>query len=72
MVFGTNDCFKRLCEKRSAYMDGTFNTCPEPFYQLFILHFLKGKRMIPAQYCFFSSEQTPLYKRFFLWLVVDK
>jgi hypothetical protein len=69
MVFGTNDCFKRLCEKRSAYMDGTFYTCPEPFYQLFIVHFLKGKRMVPALYCFFSSKQTPLYKRFFVWLV---
>jgi hypothetical protein len=71
MVFGTDECFTALCRTSKVFMDGTFFVCPVPFYQLFILHYLDGDRMIPALYVLLTAKTADIYTRFFVWLSAE-
>jgi hypothetical protein len=64
MVFGTDEAFTALCGTTKVFMDGTFYMCPVPFYQLFVLHYLDGDRMIPAPYVLFTTKTAEIYTRF--------
>jgi hypothetical protein len=71
LVLGTDSCFKTLCGMDRAFMDGTFYVCPHPFAQLFIVHYLQGRRMIPALYCLFTGKSSEMYQQFFTWLCAE-
>lgn len=64
-VFGTAQFFKRLCEADCVFADGTFKTCPEPFYQLYILHILIGERMRPMLFCLCTRKTRRTYDELF-------
>jgi hypothetical protein len=68
MVLGTDTNFENLCREETVFVDGTFFVCPDPYYQLFIVHYLFGDRMIPALYCLFTHKSEDMYRRFFLWM----
>ena len=40
LVFGLMSAFQALCESESWYVDGTFTVCPNPFVQLFTIHYI--------------------------------
>jgi hypothetical protein len=61
LVFGTVEMFTRLANSLKWFMDGTFQTCPEIFFQLFIIHILIGTRVIPCLYCFLERNTTWMY-----------
>ncbi|KAL3698111.1 hypothetical protein R1sor_012187 [Riccia sorocarpa] len=48
MVFGAPSDFRDLCHASHVYMDGTFDSCPELFRQLFSLHAFFGERQATA------------------------
>jgi hypothetical protein len=68
MVWGTDVAFANLCAADEVFVDGTFKTCPAPFYQLFIIHHLEGERMIPGLYGFLTHKCSAQYIRLFRWL----
>ncbi|CAF1596571.1 unnamed protein product [Didymodactylos carnosus] len=37
-VFGTLSSLQQLCSSDHLFMDGTFSSCPSPFYQLYTIH----------------------------------
>ncbi|KAL3685164.1 hypothetical protein R1sor_003186 [Riccia sorocarpa] len=47
MVFSAPSDFRDLCHASHVYMDGTFDTCPSLFRQLFTLHAFFGGRHVP-------------------------
>jgi hypothetical protein len=71
MVFGSDESFRLLCLAEEAYMDGTFFVAPHPYYQLFIIHFLRGHRMIPTLFCFLSRKTKETYQHLFTWIATE-
>lgn len=50
-------------------MDGTFSVCPEPFFQLFTIHyFFDNDRAIPALYCLLSGKPEFVYVKLFTFI----
>ena len=41
VIFTTTDNMRYLSEVERIYMDGTFQTCPSIFYQIFTIHIQK-------------------------------
>ena len=41
IMFATDDNIAILCEADTIYIDGTFQTCPKPFYQIYSIHAFK-------------------------------
>ena len=69
IVFGLRSLFMKLCESLQWYMDGTFNACPEPFSQLFTIHyFFDENRLIPALYCLLTGKPEFVYKKLFMFI----
>jgi hypothetical protein len=68
MVWGKDVAFANLCAADEVFVDGTFKTCPGPFYKLFIIHHLQGERMIPGLYVFLTHKCSGQYMRLFRWL----
>ena len=58
---------KRLLNTSQVFMDGTFKSCPNPFYQLFILHSYDSQTglKIPCGYILMSTKSEPLYYEVF-------
>ena len=44
-------------------MDGTFQTCPSLFYQIFTLHAFKNGKQFPFVYCLLPGKSRLLYLR---------
>ncbi|KAL3679042.1 hypothetical protein R1sor_021998 [Riccia sorocarpa] len=61
IVFGTFANFDTLCERSDIYMDGTFDSCPHLFQQLFIIHAFFGERQVPLLYVLMSSKDREAY-----------
>jgi len=47
VVFSTQTNLKYLTVCDVLYVDGTLKNCPEPFYQLFIIHGAKNANYTP-------------------------
>ncbi|KAL2631004.1 hypothetical protein R1flu_015690 [Riccia fluitans] len=65
IVFGTYSDFDTLCERSNIYMDGTFDTCPHLFQQLFTIHAFFGERQVPLLYVLMSSKGREAYVSLF-------
>ncbi|KAL2629042.1 hypothetical protein R1flu_013728 [Riccia fluitans] len=57
--------FDTLCEHSNIYMDGTFDTCPHLFQQLFTIHAFFGERQVPLLYVLMSSKDRETYVSLF-------
>ena len=53
VVFATDTNIKILCEADTIYVDGTFQTCPKLFYQIFTIHAFKQGKQHPSL-CFLA------------------
>lgn len=71
LVFGLWSVFLELCGSDCWYMDGTFRVCPDPFYQLFTIHYFFSDHSIPGLYCLLTAKTEFVYKRLFT-LIKDK
>lgn len=62
-VFGTWERFRKMCEAQTAFADGTFKTCPHPFYQVYIIHVVheNGVRMRPCIWCLLTRKTGEIY-----------
>ncbi|KAL3697452.1 hypothetical protein R1sor_011528 [Riccia sorocarpa] len=61
IVFGTSSDFDVLCNATHVYMDGTFDSCPELYRQLFTLHALFEEQQVPLLYVLMSSKERVAY-----------
>ena len=50
IMFATDANIKLLCKAQTIYVDGTFQTCPSLFYQVFTIHAFKNGRQFPLVY----------------------
>lgn len=64
-VFGTHDNLKRLQEATHWLMDGTFETTPPHYQQVFTIHAFVGGKLIPLIYCLLISKSTIEYVELF-------
>ena len=51
IIFSTSDNLRHLSESEKIYEDGTFQTCPKLFYQIFTLRSTKYRKQLPFAYC---------------------
>ena len=59
------------CEADRMYVDGTFQTCPRLFYQIFSCHIFKHGKQFPVVYAFLPAKSRATYERMFT-LIQDK
>ncbi len=65
LVFGTKDFFIKMCSTENLYSDGTFNSVPKIFMQLYTFHgFYKGE-MIPFIFALLPNKTNQTYLRLF-------
>jgi hypothetical protein len=62
-IFGTLESLKQLSksEKNHLFFDGTFKSCPNPFYQLYSVHSLTNDLSTPKLYTLLSDKRGPTY-----------
>ena len=65
IIFATNGNIKLLCEAETIYVDGTFQTCPSLFYQVFTIHAFKNGKQFPLIYALLPDKTQAMYIRAF-------
>ena len=70
-VFCINNFFKIMCDTDTIFMDGTFNTVPKIYTQLYTLHGFFKDQMIPFIYILLPDKKLTTYLRIFR-LLQDK
>ena len=61
-VFYSEQMNMFLAEITNMQFDGTFNTVPKQFYQLWTIFVSVGRYSLPAIHCLMSSKSQDLYK----------
>ena len=65
-IFASNFGIEMLRQSKVIFVDGTFQTCPTPFKQLFILMAqLTGGSHIPVVFGLLPNKPTPTYLKIF-------
>ena len=64
-VFATDQMAQTLLDCSAILCDGTFKSCPRPFYQLFTIHGLKINRKIPLVWAFSDGKTAGQYRKIF-------
>ena len=65
IIFSTAAYLKHLSQSEKVYVDGTFQTCPKLFYQIFTLHSMKYGKQFPFAYCLHPGKSRGIYLRAF-------
>lgn len=65
LVFGTSENIGRLVLNKNWYMDGTFASCPNLFYQLFTIHYLENRTAFPMVFALLPNKQQSTYQQLF-------
>lgn len=65
VIFATAENLQRLAVADTIFVDGTFGTCPQLFYQIFTLHATVNGRHVPLIYCLLPNKQQVMYVRVF-------
>ena len=65
VIFATNENLMKLVEADTLYVDGTFQTCPRVFYQIFTIHATYAGKHIPLVYCLLPNKRQETYERVF-------
>jgi len=68
LIFTTNDNLEYLNTNSSWYIDGTFDSCPDLFYQMLTIHVLAKGRNLPCIYTLLPSKKQSAYKSVFEWV----
>ena len=56
IIFSTAANLKHISQSEKIYVDGTFQTCPKLFYQIFTLHSMKYGETIPIFLLYFRRN----------------
>lgn len=67
LIFGTQGNLERLATCARAYSDGTFDTVPPLFTQLYSVHGLIHHFVRPLVYGLLPRKDRPTYLRFFTY-----
>ena len=65
ILLGTLAMLTFLVSKLIWYMDGTFQTSPDNFAQIFTLHAFEGDRLFPCLWALLTHKAQPVYDRLF-------
>jgi len=65
IILGSPDKVLYLAHTSHTFMDGTFSTSSDLYYQLFIIHGKVGKTVIPLCYIFLVSKKKNIYLKAF-------
>ena len=57
----TTSNIRNLAEADKVFMDGTFQTCPRLFYQIFTIHAFKNGKQFPFAYCLLPGKSRAVY-----------
>ena len=63
LIFATDDNIRQLCRADTVYGDGTFQTCPRLFYQIFTLHIFCHGKQHPVLYALLPNKRRDTYQR---------
>ena len=63
IMFATEVNIKLLCEAQPSMFDGTFQTCPRLFYQIFTIHAFKNGRQFPLVNALLPNKSQATYVR---------
>ena len=66
ILLGTQSNLHHLAEAECFYVDGTFETCPRLFYQIFTIHIIKYGQTFPMVYALLPNKQQTTYNRMFM------
>ena len=66
ILLGTQSNLHHLPEAECFYVDGTFETCPRLFYQIFTIHIIKYGQTFPMVYALLPNKQQTTYNRMFM------
>jgi hypothetical protein len=65
LIFATNEGLKLLAASDDWYMDGTFKTCPPPFYQLYTIRAKFEGGTATCVYALMAGKTTNEYDQMF-------
>lgn len=65
LVFASDIGLKVLAESDTWYMDGTYDTCPKQFNQLYVIRVPVGENFITAAYGLLPSKTQTVYEELF-------
>ncbi|CAF4573943.1 unnamed protein product, partial [Didymodactylos carnosus] len=62
-IFGTTESLQQLstCDNTHLFMDGTFKSCPRPFYQLYTIHSINDDLSTPKLYTLLPDKKGSTY-----------
>lgn len=63
LVFCSDVGLKILSKAKKWHSDGTFDSAPAIFYQLYLIHGMVGGRMFPAVYALLSGKSYNIYRK---------
>jgi hypothetical protein len=67
-LFSTQSNLDILAENHDWYMDGTFKTTPNPFFQLYTIHGFRMHSSMPSVYALLPNKNEDTYRRLFMAL----
>ena len=62
IVFASNEGIRQLAMKGEWYMDGTFNTAPKLFNQLYVIRARLGQSAVTCAYALLTGKSQELYE----------
>ena len=61
IIFATDRNVTLLCKAETIYVDGTLETCPRLFYQVFTIHAFKNGKQFLLVYCLLPDKTRATY-----------
>ena len=68
IIFSTTENLNSLASADDVFVDGTFHTCSQLFYQIFTIQATRYDRHFPLIYCLLPSKSRETYGRVFTLL----
>ena len=65
MIFATLDNLRHLAAADTYYGDGTFNSCPSLFYQMYTIHANVHNKIVPLVYALLPDKKQSTYVQLF-------
>lgn len=62
-VFATRANLRKLQQCDTIYIDGTFKTCPRPYYQFVTVHGMFHGRVLPFAMCLLTGKEVGQYRQ---------
>ena len=64
LIFGTKYNLQMLSGNKEWFVDGTFKSCPDNFYQIFTVHCLDNEITVPCIYALLPDKKQDTYVAF--------